>query len=84
MTVELLTEHHLEFLSLTGSCTVSSESTLSKCYIVGNHVSRLIYQTVQKIRLVTAQVDESLCFFATLIENLPALIEKSPKILNKK
>ena len=82
MTVELLTVHHLEFLSLTGSCTVSSESTLSKCYIVGNHVSRLIYQKVQ-IRLVTAQVDQSLRFFASLIENLPALIEKYPKIFNK-
>ena len=30
MTVELLTEHCLEFLSLTGGCTVSSESTLVK------------------------------------------------------
>ena len=33
---------------------------------------------------VTTQVDQSLCFFATLIENLPALIEKSQKILNPK
>ena len=30
MSVELLTEHHLEFLSLTGGCTGSSESTLVK------------------------------------------------------
>ena len=30
MTVELLTEHHLEFLSLIGGCTGSSESTLVK------------------------------------------------------
>ena len=30
MTVELLTEHCLEFLSLTGGCTGSSESTLFK------------------------------------------------------
>ena len=30
MTVKLLTEHHLEFLSLTGDCTDSSESTLVK------------------------------------------------------
>ena len=29
MTVKLLTEHHLEFLSLKGGCTDSSESTLS-------------------------------------------------------
>ena len=28
MTVKLLTEHHLEFLSLDGGCTGSSESTL--------------------------------------------------------
>ena len=28
MTVELLTEHHLEFLSFKGGCTGSSESTL--------------------------------------------------------
>ena len=27
MTVKLLTEHHLEFLSLTGGCKGSSEST---------------------------------------------------------
>ena len=30
MTVKQLIEHHLEFLSLTGGCTGSSESTLVK------------------------------------------------------
>ena len=30
MTAQLLTEHHLEFLSLKGSCTGLSESTLVK------------------------------------------------------
>ena len=30
MIVKLLTEHHLEFLSLTGGCTGLSESTLVK------------------------------------------------------
>ena len=30
MLVKLLTEHHLEFLSLKGGCTGSSESTLVK------------------------------------------------------
>ena len=30
MTVKQLTEHHLEFLNLTGGCTGSSESTLVK------------------------------------------------------
>ena len=36
MIVKLLTEHHLEFLSLKGGCGGSSESTLVKCQIVGN------------------------------------------------
>ena len=43
MSVNLLTEHHLEFLSLKGGCTGSSESTLVKSHIVGNHMSRLNY-----------------------------------------
>ena len=30
MIVKLLTKHHLEFLSLKGDCTGSSESTLAK------------------------------------------------------
>ena len=30
MSIKLLTEHHLEFLSLKGGCTGSSESTLVK------------------------------------------------------
>ena len=30
MSVKLLTEHHLKYLSLTGGCTSSSESTLVK------------------------------------------------------
>ena len=42
MTVKLLTEHNLEFLSLKGGCKGSSESTLVKCHIVGNHMSWLI------------------------------------------
>ena len=43
----LLTEHHLEFLSLKGGCTGSSESTLVKCHIVGNHMSRLKFKLQQ-------------------------------------
>ena len=34
MTVKLLTEHLLEFVSLKGGCTGSSESTHAKCHIV--------------------------------------------------
>ena len=39
MTVKLLTEQHLEFLSLIGGCTGLYESTLVKMLIVGNHVT---------------------------------------------
>ena len=41
MTLRQLTEHNLEFLSLKGGCTSSSESTHAKCHIAGNHMSRL-------------------------------------------
>ena len=46
MIVKLLTEHHLEFLSLKGGCIGSSDGLslhLSKCHIVGNHIPQLIY-----------------------------------------
>ena len=40
MTVKLLTVHHLEFLSLKGSCTGSSESTLVKMpHCLKSHVT---------------------------------------------
>ena len=45
MSVRLLTEHHLRFLSLTGGCTSSSESTLvkiPKCW--KSHVAAQIYK----------------------------------------
>ena len=44
MSVKLLTEHNLEFLSLIGGCTGSSESTLLKVHNVGNHMSRLNFK----------------------------------------
>ena len=44
MSDKLLTEQNLEFLSLKGGCTGSSELHLSKCHIDGNHMSRLICQ----------------------------------------
>ena len=36
MIVKLLTEHHLEFLSLKGGCRGRPSLHLSKCQIVGN------------------------------------------------
>ena len=41
MIVKLLTDYHLEFLSLKGGCRGLSESTLVKCQIVGNLMPRL-------------------------------------------
>ena len=41
MSAKLLTEHHLMVLSLKEGCTGSIESHMSKCHIVGNHMSRL-------------------------------------------
>ena len=38
MTVKLLTEDNLEFLSLNGGSTGSSDLHLSKYHIVGNHM----------------------------------------------
>ena len=47
MIVELLTEHHLKFLSLKGGCRGSSETTLVKCQIVGNLMHWLIWKRVR-------------------------------------
>ena len=46
--VKLVAEHHLEFLSLKGGCTGSSESTLVKMPHCGkSHVFVLIYFQAQ-------------------------------------
>ena len=53
MIVQLLTEHHLEFLSLKAGCRGSSESTLvkmSKCW--KSHAAAQIKQTNQRDVLV--------------------------------
>ena len=59
MSVKLLTEHHLEFLSLKGGCTGSSESTLVRlphCWksrvaaqLVLNNISSYIGWIVTKL-----------------------------------
>ena len=44
MTVKLLTEHNLEFLSLKGGCTGLSESTLVKMsHCLKSHVTAHIF-----------------------------------------
>ena len=43
MIVKLLTEHHLEFLSLKGGCKGSSEFTLVKMLVISCRGSILMY-----------------------------------------
>ena len=52
MTVKLLTEHYLEFLSLKVGYTGSSEPHSSKCLIIGYHMSRLKYEVVKIVQVV--------------------------------
>ena len=42
MTVKLLTEHHLECLRLKEAVQARLSLHMSKCHIVGNHMSQLI------------------------------------------
>ena len=59
MSAMLLTEHHLEFLNLKGAAQAHLSLHLSKCHIVGNHMSQLKCITIRKnpdggqIRLAT-------------------------------
>ena len=46
MSVKQLTEHHLEVLRLKARLSLH----LSKCHIVGNHMSRLNYCTLEDHR----------------------------------
>ena len=53
MIVKLLTEHHLEFLSLTGDCRGSSESThvkMSNCW--KSRAAAHFYLLVKNLRIV--------------------------------
>ena len=43
MSVKLLTEHHLEFLSLKKAAQARLSLHLSKCQTVGNHVAAHFY-----------------------------------------
>ena len=43
MTVKLLTEQHLEFLSIKGAALAGGRLHLPKCHIVGNNMSRRLW-----------------------------------------
>ena len=64
MIVKLLTEHHLEPLSLTGGCRGSSESTLvkmSNCW--KSHALAQIISCVGSVRNPTVQIVETMIIF---------------------
>ena len=52
MSVKLLTEHHLEILSLKGGCRASSESTLVKSLEISCRGPFHIYPSVGLLRLM--------------------------------
>ena len=86
MTIKLLTEHHLEFLSLKGGCTGWSESTLVKMsycwksYVMAQYyiiISRTSHIIVFSGRLqrgwttwTTAAVDKRVVGFAPIVMDL--------------
>ena len=60
MTDKLLTEYHLEFLSLKAGHTCSLESSLVKMPLVGNHTSRLnckIVSSILTISMLNSEVE---------------------------
>ena len=65
MSVKLLTEHHLEFLSLTGGCIGSSESTLVKMpHCWKSHVTAqlvIFYNHLVTVLYLPALVHHSAC-----------------------
>ena len=69
MIVKLLTEHNLEFLSLKGGCTGSSESTLVK--VSNCWKSHAVAQLIFKYRLISAL--ELLVSFITPHLNMPMI-----------
>ena len=50
--VKLLTEDHLDFLSLKGVAQARMSLHLSKCHIVGNHMLRLIYDGYMYMKIL--------------------------------
>ena len=57
MIVKLLTEHHLEFLSLKGGCTGSFESTLVKMsnYWKSHAKAHILYKTFKHLFIYAGQ-----------------------------
>ena len=79
MTVKLLTEQLLEFLSLTGGCTSSSESIYVKMqhywescvaahFIIKIGRNELVKESLVLIKYAISKVKKSLCISTILLE----------------
>ena len=67
MSVKLLTEHHLEFLSLKGGCSGSSESTLVKIpHCWKSHVTAHFSSTQSYLELVISKESDNLVIYSTV------------------
>ena len=76
MTVKLLTEHHLEFLSLKEAAHARLSLHMSKCHIVGNNVSPLY---AEKQIAISASA-----FTHGVIKLLSIKSDKLPSIISRK
>ena len=62
MTVKLLTDHHLKFLSLKGGCTGLYESTLVKMpHCWKSHVTAQLYDVIYVPRFGTLSFFSVIC-----------------------
>ena len=61
MSAKLLNGHHLEFLGLKGAAQSCLYLHMSKCHIVRNHMSRLIYLYGPIVRPLLPKVFRQIC-----------------------
>ena len=71
MSVMLLTEQHLDILSLQGGCTGSSDSIRVKYQIVGNHMSRLICALLGTLRGIVPTLGQQISVVAATNKSFP-------------
>ena len=72
MSVKLLTEHHLEFLSLKKGCTGSSEATLVKMpHYWKSHVEAQFYLFFIMQVILSIVISWILCLVLTVTDTIP-------------
>ena len=69
MTSRLPTEHHLELLGLKETAQARLSLHLSKCHIVGNHMSRLNYVYAILITLYQPFLIKFIAWISVLVKD---------------